>query len=227
MPSANPTRAVDRALLLLAAVADGAAGRTLTELARGTALAPSTASRLLGTLQGHDFVRREADGRYLPGTRMVQLAAATLRRERIHELAGPHLEELAQETGETANLGILAPEDRVLYLRQAASPRMVRTATWTGRMIPADGTAIGSALRGLAGADGWVAVRGAVEPDIAGAAAPVRGPDGDIVGALSIIAPTYRTHDEDLATYGRALVRHADALSLALGAPPRDRRDDA
>ena len=44
-----------------------------------------------------------------------------------------------------------------------------------------------------------------------------------IVGALSVIAPTYRTSDEDLASFGRALARHANALSLALGAAPEVR----
>jgi DNA-binding IclR family transcriptional regulator len=214
------TRAVDRALLLLAAVTDGPDGSTLTELARETGLAASTASRLLATLDRRGFVRRSPDGRYHAGTRLVQIAAATLRQERIYELAGPHLHELARETGETANLGVPIDDDRVLYLRQVASPQVVHTAIWTGRTIPAQGTAIGSALRGLARDSGWISMRDAFEPDVSAAAAAVRGPDGDIVGALSIIAPTYRTSDEDLASFGRALARHANALSLALGAAP-------
>jgi DNA-binding IclR family transcriptional regulator len=217
-PEIGSTRAVDRALLLLAAVTDGADGATLTELARETGLAPSTASRLLATLGRRGFVRRLPDGRYQAGPRLLQIAAATLRQERIHELAGPHLHELAAETGETANLGVLIEDERVLYLRQVASPQVVHTAVWTGRTIPATGTAIGSALQGRTGEKGWISMRDAFEPDVSAAAAPVRGPDGDIVGALSVIAPTYRTSDDDLASFGRALVSHANALSLALGA---------
>jgi DNA-binding IclR family transcriptional regulator len=165
-------------------------------------------------------VRRDTDGRYRPGMRLVQIAAATLRQERIYDLAGPHLLELAAETGETANLGILVDGDRVLYLRQAASPQVVQTASWTGRTIPADGTAIGSALRGLTGDVGWCSVRDAFEPDVSASAAAVHGPEGEVVGALSIMAPSYRTSDEDLAAFGRTLLRHANALSLALGAAP-------
>ena len=39
------------------------------------------------------------------------------------------------------------------------------------------------------------------------------------LGALSVIAPTYRTSDVDIREFGRALRLHAEALSLSLGAP--------
>ena len=51
------TRAVDRALGLLSAAVETPS--TLTELARGAELAPSTASRLLGALQRHGHYRSD------------------------------------------------------------------------------------------------------------------------------------------------------------------------
>lgn len=214
------TRAVDRALQLLAVVTDGSSGQSLTELARRTGLSPSTASRLLGTLDQHGFVRRDSEARYRPGSRLVQIAATTLRQEPIYDVAEPHLLELARETGETANLGIRIEGDRALYLRQVASPQLVQTATWTGRAIPLDGTAIGAALRGEVGRHGYAATRRTIEPDVTAIAAPVRGRDAAVVGALSITAPSYRTSDEDVDAIGRALVGHAAAVSLAMGASP-------
>lgn len=214
------TRAVDRALQLLASVTDGASGHTLTELARGTDLSPSTASRLLGTLDQHGFVRRAADGRYRPGMRLVQLAATTLRQEPIYELAGPHLLELVRKTGETANLGVQIDGDRILYLRQEASPQLVRTATWSGRTVPLAGTAIGAAISGAVGTEGYAATRRTLEPDVTAIAAPVRGREGAIVGGLSVVAPTYRTSDADVVAIGRVLLREAAGVSLALGAVP-------
>src|SRR4051794_33139024 len=96
------TRTVERALTLLSAVAQG--GGTLSQLARTAELSPSTASRLLGPLAAQEFVRRDEHGRYHAGSRLRQLAAASLRQDPLHELAGPHLAALAAETGETANL---------------------------------------------------------------------------------------------------------------------------
>ena len=116
------SRAVDRALGLLSATVE--APSTLTELARGAELAPSTASRLLGALQRHGLVRRGEDGRYRSGPELVRIAAAALRAEPAYELADPHLAALTAETGETANLGVAA-QDGVVYLRQSVSPRTV------------------------------------------------------------------------------------------------------
>lgn len=211
------TRTVERALTLLAAVAEE--GGTLSQLARAAELSPSTASRLLATLAGQELVRRDDHGRYHPGTRLRQLAAVALRSDPLYELAGPHLVALARETGETANLAVAADGQHVVYLRQVASPKLVQTASWAGRTIPRRGTAIGTALRGTVGSGGYVARAGAVEPDVTSIAAPVYGADGEIAAALSVLAPNYRTSARRIDLCGRTVARHAGELSRSLGAP--------
>jgi DNA-binding IclR family transcriptional regulator len=209
------TRTVERALRLLSAVAQD--GGTLSQLARSAELSPSTASRLLATLAGQELVRRDEQGHYHAGARLRQLAAASLRRDPLHELAGPHLAALAGETGETANLAVAADRRRVVYLRQVASPRLVQTAGWAGRTIPQRGTALGSALRGHVGPAGYVAVSGAVEPDVTSIASPVYGADREIAAALSVLAPAYRMTPPRIEACGRAVAHHATELSRSLG----------
>lgn len=211
------TRTVERALTLLAAVAED--GGTLSQLARAAELSPSTASRLLATLAGQELVRRDEHGRYHPGTRLRQLAAASLRQDPLHELAGPHLAALARETSETANLAVAADDRRLVYLRQVASPKLVQTASWAGRTIPRRGTALGAALAGAVGDHGYVARSGAVEPEVTSIAAPVYSPDGQIAAALSVLAPNYRITPQRIDECGRAVAAHAADLSRSLGAP--------
>lgn len=215
----NTTRTVDRALQLIAEVVEHSGGASMSELSRGTELSTSTVSRLLGTLAQHNFVRRQSDGRYQPGDRLLQLGAMALRGDTLYERAGRHILELAEETGETANLGIGIEGDRALYLRQAPSVRVVQGASWIGRTIPVRGTAMGRALRGEVGTEGYAFSRGSVEPDVTAVAAPVRDASDAVVGALSVIAPSYRTDDDAVHEIGRALVAHAGALSVELGAP--------
>jgi DNA-binding IclR family transcriptional regulator len=211
------TRTVERALTLLTAVAEG--GGTLTELSRAAELSPSTASRLLATLTGQGLVRRDDQGRYRAGTRLRRLAAASLRDDPLYELAGAHLEALAGETGETANLAVPADEQRIVYLRQVASPRLVQSAGWVGRTIPRRGTALGAALRGAVDGRGYVARVGAVEPEVTSIAAPVFAATGEIAAALNVLAPIYRTPPRRVDACGRAVARHAAELSRSLGAP--------
>ena len=219
------TRTVERALVLLAAVADH--GGTLSALARDAGLSPSTSSRLLATLARHEFVRRDRSGRYSAGTRLRQLAAAALRDDPLYELSGPHLDALVAETGETANLAVAAGEDRIVYLRQVVSPQLVRTASWAGRTIPRLGTALGAVLDGELGGDGYLARTGTVEPEVTSIAAPIRGPGEGIVAAISLLAPTYRTPERRVVNCGRLLTRHAAELSRSLGSGAHDQEQAA
>jgi IclR family transcriptional regulator, KDG regulon repressor len=212
------TRTVDRAFDLLTAVTDAGNGASLSELARTTSLSPATASRLLNTLCLRGLVRRDSRGAYRPGLGLMQMAALVLRGEPLYELAGVHLTALADASNETANLGIAVDADRALYLRQVAGDHRVQTASWTGRTIPRQGTAMGAALIGELEPHGYAVSRGSLEPDITAIAAPVRDYHHDIVAALSILAPSYRTDEEDVDRYGLMLVDHAAQLSLALGA---------
>lgn len=215
------TRTVDRAFDLLGAVVaeGGGGGASLSELARATELSPATASRLLATLVKRGLVRRDGQGLFRPGLGLMQIGASVLRGEPLYELAGVELVELAAASGETANLGVAVDHDRALYLRQVAGDQRVQTATWTGRTIPREGTAMGAALAGLVGAGGYSVSRGSLEPDITAVAAPVRNYHHEVVAALTILAPSYRTSEADVERYGEMLVQHAGALSLALGAP--------
>jgi urocanate hydratase len=214
----SSTRTVDRALTLLTTLLEGSTSGTLTELARAAELSPSTASRLLATLQQHQLIRRDENGRYRAGIRMKQIAAVTLHDEPLYELIAPHLDELARETGETASLGIPSGPDRVLYLRQVSSSQQVQTADWTGRTIPRDHTALGAALDGTPSPRGYVTSR-RPDSDVTAVAVPIIDHAGTIVAAISINAPSYRTSEGDVDRYGQALIRHAVAVSSALGAP--------
>ncbi len=207
------TRTVERALELLEGAAAAGDGLTLTELAQQTGLSASTASRLLATLQLHRFVARTPAGRFVAGPRLRQLAVSAMRADPLYELAGPHLVALSRETQETANVGVALDEDQVLYLRQHESPQFVRVAGWTGRTIPRHGTALGAALDGDTGTEGFVVRRSSVEPDVISIAAPVHGDGGTIVGALSVLAPRYRTTRAQERAHGRCVVAHARELS--------------
>ncbi len=73
--AAETTRSVERALRLLIVVAETATGVGLVDAARTVGLAPSTATRILRTLETTGFVERAADGTYVAGPQIVRLGA--------------------------------------------------------------------------------------------------------------------------------------------------------
>jgi IclR family acetate operon transcriptional repressor len=107
-PGRAPVGSVSRAMALLDALAeaDAGAGLGVNELARRIGVNPSTASRLLGTLERSGVVERVPGGPYRLGLRIVSLADRVLARLDVRERARPWLTWLVEETGETATLSV-------------------------------------------------------------------------------------------------------------------------
>lgn len=212
------TRSVERALSMVAVLGAGESGHPLHELARLTALAPSTALRLARSLEAAGFARRDAAGRYHAGTQLLRIGATALGKATLYEVAAPRLVALAEETGETAHLAILDPAGTVLYLRHIPSAKAVRHIGWSGPPFPPRGTAIGEALLGQVGPGGYVALRATLEPDVTAIAALILGHDSQIAAAISVTGPTYRISDRLMDQFGEAVAREAREISLQLGA---------
>ena len=212
-------RAVDRAFELLGCFSADQKTLTLSEAARAVGLPLSTVSRLLGTLESGDFIRRLTDGRYMPGGRLLKIGVMALHGVDLYDLSAPYLERLATLTGETANLGVPIVGDQVLYIRQALSPHSIRHVAWIGRSVPVEGTAIGAAISGRFGRNGVSLARVTLEPDVTALAAPIFGADGLVVGALSVTGPSYRMDDALIERAKVELLRAVHAMSSALGAP--------
>jgi len=212
------TRTVERALALLGEVClDGAI--TLSECARRTQLAPSTALRLLRTMEAAGFVSRRPDNTFHPGTRIVQLGALALGRQSLVTQTEPSLQRIVESTGESAYLVIRGPADTAVYLAMAEGTHAIRHTSWVGRAIDLEDLAVGRALRGDVPPDGYVAQRDRLEPDVTAIAAPIRWPGG-VVGALNLLGPTYRIDEETLHRYGAIVAAEAEFVGSQLGAHP-------
>lgn len=212
------TRTVERALALLGEVCLGGS-LTLSECARRTQLAPSTALRLLRTMETSGFVARTADGSFHPGTRVVQLGALALGRQALVAQVQPSLQRIVASTGESAYLVISGPSDTAVYLAMVEGTHAIRHTSWVGRAIDLEDLAVGRALRGDVPSDGYVAERDRLEPDVTAIAAPIRWSAG-IVGALNLLGPTYRIDEPTLHRYGAIVAEEARLVGKYLGARP-------
>jgi urocanate hydratase len=207
------TRTVERALDLLAEVCDQDA-ISLSECARRADLSPSTALRLLRTLENTNFVARDEKGFYSAGSRLIQLGASALGRQSLAALAEPMLRRIVDATGESAYVSVPGPGETGIYIGMVEGTHSVRHTSWVGRTVSLTGSAIGVALSGEV--DGYFVQRSAVEPDVTAIAAPIRRLGG-IAGALSLVGPTYRLDDEKIVTFGRIVSREAEILSEQFG----------
>jgi IclR family acetate operon transcriptional repressor len=226
----SSTRTVERALALLAVVCDR--GRTtLGESARLVALSPSTALRLLRTLESTGFVHKDADGTYRPGSRVVQLGTQALSNESLVGFCRAEMLELVEQTGESVYLSVEGHAATALYLAITEGTHSVRHASWVGRTIPLVGSAAGAALTGFTPDLGYTTIERGVESDVTAIASPIRS-GARVVAAMSLVVPSYRMTDELITRYGELLVAATVRLSTALAsvsvsAPPTTVPEDA
>jgi DNA-binding IclR family transcriptional regulator len=137
---------VERALSILELLAEKREGLTTSEISRRARVPKSSMSYLLRTLVRRGYVRRDAvTGQHTLGIRLLSLGSQSLQGMELREVAMPHLRHLVERTRLGAHLAILDHGDAV-YIENIESPGFIKMATWVGRRMAPQVTAIGKAL---------------------------------------------------------------------------------
>ncbi len=144
--AASPSRAVERALAMLEAIAQREGGLTNSELSRRLAVPKSTASYLLRALERRGYVKREAaTGRYRIGLKVLSLSRGALAGLDIREAALPVLRQLVERSRLTAHLAVL-DQGEVVYIERVGAPGFIKVDTWVGRRMEVHSTSVGKAI---------------------------------------------------------------------------------
>jgi IclR family acetate operon transcriptional repressor len=138
-------QAIDRGLAVLAIIARSD-GLTLTELSQRAGLAPSTAHRILASLQAHQFVFHDEErGLWLIGVGAFEVGTAFLRNRRLAGIGRLVMHKLMEETGETVNLGI-EDNGEVVFISQIESHSALRAFFRAGSRAAIHASGVGKAL---------------------------------------------------------------------------------
>lgn len=145
-------RSVRRAITALELIADeGELG--VSELGRRLGVHKATASRLVATLAERGLLERDPRTEKVHlGFGLIRLAGSAMAGLDIVRVAHPILDDLAEDTCETVNLGVLA-DDAVIYIDQVTGTRSVVAVSWVGRRTPLHATSNGKVLLAFAEPD--------------------------------------------------------------------------
>ena len=120
----------------------------VAELARRLGLPKNNVFRLLATLEELRFIEQSRmSGRYRLGIAHHELGQAYKRARQLFECAGPVLDQLLENTGETVHLAVRDGFE-VVHVEARAPLREVRAGVRTGRRAPMHCTALGKVLLG-------------------------------------------------------------------------------
>jgi IclR family transcriptional regulator, acetate operon repressor len=144
--SGGHTQTLVRGITLLERLAESPRGLTLTDLAQGVGLSPSTTHRLLATLEREGFVRQTGDlGLWQVGLRAFVVGNAFLASRDLLARSHPYLRRLMEGSGETANLAVLDGYEAV-FVDQVQCLEMMRMQTKIGSRAPLHASGVGKAL---------------------------------------------------------------------------------
>lgn len=206
---------------------------SLAELVSATGIARPTAHRLAVALEFHRYVARDLSGRFVLGPRASELGAAA-GEDRLLAAAAPALAALRDATGESAQLYkrqgdqriCVAVAERLSGLRdsvpvgaaltmQAGSAAQILLA-WEDSEKIHRGVANARFSAAQLAADrrrGWAQSVGEREAGVTSVSAPVRGPNGKVIAAVSISGPIERLGRQPGRVHAAAVVATAARLS--------------
>ena len=221
----------ERVLALLASFEDGRPELSVTEIAEALGVHKSTASRLAATLERTGFLARSGR-RYRLGVEIIRLGSLALRGADIVARLQPAMDQLSGLTGETINLAVPAGPDILNVAEVPSSYILNSSGGWIGRRTrphavangkvllaygvlpqprtlerytPRTITTLGALARELdrVRRDGYATAVAELEDGLVAVAAPVFGPAGTCVAALSVSGPEFRMLPETLAGLGK------------------------
>lgn len=233
--------AVDRALAVLAALAQHGSAMTAADLMQRTGLSQSTLYRQLATLKRWGFVQ-ELQGRYAPGPLGLQLALGFDMASHVVQQARAEMQALAQQSQESVGL-VMAVNGQAVCVEMIESRQSLRCSFEKGRSVPLDKGASARCLmahlpegvlqpllaahaRPKVLAAELAAIRkagcavsdGEVDPGVWGVSGPLFGPGRRALAALTLMAPSVRVQSRRASLIQMTLLA-ASRISRSLDTP--------
>ncbi|MCG2622359.1 IclR family transcriptional regulator [Arthrobacter sp. I2-34] len=234
MDNVSGVGVIDKAVMVLDTLEAGPT--TLAQLVAATGLARPTVHRLALALVHHRLVARDVQGRFILGSRLVELASAA-GEDRLIAAAGPVLLQLRDATGESAQVFRRQGDFRVC-VASAERPVGLRDTIPVGTQLSMKAGSAAQVLlawedherllEGLRAARftptvlagvrrrGWGQSLGEREPGVASVSAPVRGPSGRVIAAVSISGPIERLTRQPGRLHADVVCQAAQQLTDAL-----------
>jgi IclR family transcriptional regulator, acetate operon repressor len=248
------TQSIDRAGEMLARLLESDEPMSLRDLAEAADLPKSTASRLLSALERHGLVHQAGErGKLEPGPAILRFAHRGGVERHLVEHAHASLDALSQASDETVNLSVPAPYG-VEHIAQVDGRHFLGAGQWVGRRVDYHCTANGKVFLAFGVAelppgrlarlttdtvvsravlereleavrrDGFATAIDELEVGLSAIAAPVHGPAGHVIAALSISGPTLRLSRARVGELAPILREQATALSQRLGTSKQGER---
>lgn len=238
-------QSVVKAIDLLEALAQDGASLTVPALAKKLEINRNKAFRLLATLEDKGLVEQNSDsGTYHLGMQAFEMAQHILKSDNLIRMAHPILVELARKLDEAVYITVMN-NDEVLFLDMVDSFQQIKAVDLVGRRFPFFTNAAGKVIKSVSSIDIFgrgAKKRGIPNPrefeeeldeirrkgvavdfnglgeGICTVAVVIRDYAGKVVGALTLLAPSFRMLQDRLEKEViPCMLEGAEQLSMKFG----------
>lgn len=238
-------QAVVKAIDLLEALAQGGESPSLVVLEKKLGLSHNKIFRLLATLEDKGLVERnKLTGTYNLGLQAFEMAQHILKSDNLIRMAHPIMVELARKLDEAVYFTV-ANNDEVLFLDMVDSFQQIKTADLVGKRFPFFTNAAGKVIKSVSSIDlfgraskkrgikdvqqleveldeirkkGVAVDFNGLGEGICTVAVVIRDYAGKVVGALTLLAPSFRMMQDRLDNVViPCMLEGAEALSMKFG----------
>lgn len=240
-------KSVHKALDIVDYVADNPKGISVTDLSEGLQINKSTVSKMLATLEMHNYVQQDPEThRYRLGVAFLHLATRVTDSYNILSIAEHYLLALRDKTGETVNFA-LYNDHCLTYIATYEGTYPVRLSSTAGMKASILNSAVGKAtLAFLHEPDlselnksliissegdlvriseeiektkkrGYSINRDELTPGVSGVGAPIYNYNGKLVAAVAVAGLSARIDKTTLDSLGEALRFTCQEISKQLG----------
>ncbi len=238
-------QSVVKAIDLLEALAEDGASFTVPALAKKLEINRNKAFRLLATLEDKGLVEQNGEsGSFHLGLQAIEMAQHILKSDNLIRLAHPIMVDLARKLDEAVYITVLN-NDEVLFLDMVDSVQQIKTVDYVGRRFPFFTNAAGKVIKSVSSIDlfGRSAKKNGVPnpaelevelneirrkgvavdfnglgEGVCAVAVVVRDYAGKVVGALTLLAPSFRMLQDRLEKEViPCMLEGAEQLSMKFG----------
>ena len=196
--------ALERGLSVLEVFSRESPSLSMTEITEHAGLTKSTAFRVIHTLEGLGYLKRDPETkRYRPGLKVLRLGFNALNSLEMGQVAQPYLKALSAQCGETTNMTVRDEKD-IVYVVRNKTQQILAVDLRLGSRLPVYCTSMGKAQ--------LIDFSRSELVDLLGEGPyPARGPntittlDGLIVELEKVRWQGYAINDEELAAGLRAV----------------------
>jgi IclR family transcriptional regulator, KDG regulon repressor len=138
-------RVLHKMLDILETIKQSPEGLRLAELSRSVELPKATVYRILNTLETRGYLDRDGDGNYRMAKKLFDMQRLVPIEQQLSRVAPPLISQIAAESKETVNLGILDAGE-VVVIHTVESSQAVRMSSKVGNRRHLHATALGKIM---------------------------------------------------------------------------------